>query len=48
MESLVELTMYVKCVCRDCGNKWESETLPKSCPECNSFSMDQTTMMRGL
>lgn len=48
MESLEELPIYVKCVCKDCGHKWESEMLPKGCPECHRFSIDQTAMIRGL
>jgi Zn finger protein HypA/HybF involved in hydrogenase expression len=48
MESLVELPIYIKCVCKDCGHKWEPDALSKSCPECNSSSIDCITMMRGL
>lgn len=48
MESFVELLIYVNCICKDCGHKWESEMWVKSCPECNNDNICQTAMMRGL
>ena len=48
MEQLLELPIYVSCTCKDCGHKWESEKWTKGCPECNSHSIDQAAMVRGL
>jgi predicted Zn-ribbon and HTH transcriptional regulator len=48
MDSVAELPMYVNCVCKDCGHKWESEVLAKNCPECNNNNIDQNVMMCGL
>jgi predicted Zn-ribbon and HTH transcriptional regulator len=48
MEPLVELLIYVNCICADCGHKWESEILVKSCPKCNNDNISQAAMMRGL
>ncbi len=48
MGSLVEPPIYVNCICKNCGHKWESESWAKGCPECNNSCIDQTAMMRGL
>ena len=45
---LVEIPIYVNCICKDCGHKWKSESFTKSCPRCNSNNIEQTPMMRGL
>jgi hypothetical protein len=39
MGSVVEMPMYVNCVCNDCCHRWKQEILTKGC---------QTTMIRGL
>ena len=38
----------LKCICNDCGNKWESEKWEWKCTRCNSNNIDQNVMMRGL
>jgi predicted Zn-ribbon and HTH transcriptional regulator len=48
MDQVAELQMYVTCVCKDCGHRWESEILAKNCPECNNEDINHISMMRGL
>lgn len=48
MEQAMEMLIYVNCICKDCGHEWESEKWAGHCPECNSSSIDQSAMMRGL
>lgn len=48
MESLAELPIYVNCICKDCGHRWESEVWIKSCPVCNGDNISQAAMIRGL
>jgi Zn finger protein HypA/HybF involved in hydrogenase expression len=45
---ITELPIYVNCLCKDCGHKWESEEYAADCPECNGNNIDQVAMMRGL
>lgn len=48
MELLIESLIYVSCICKNCGHRWESEEWAKSCPECCNSNIDQIAMTRGL
>lgn len=48
MDALTELLIYVKCICNNCGNRWESKVWVGKCPECHSENINQNAMMSGL
>lgn len=43
-----EQPIFVKCLCNNCGHRWESEKWTGKCPICHSDNINQDAMMRGL